>query len=61
MRKVISTTSTKLLASFSVDQHPNLAVKTKFFEISKAFDRVSHEGLLFKLEHIGITGNPAGI
>ena len=27
-----------------------------FFDISKAFDRVWHNGLLFKLKHIGISG-----
>ena len=32
-------------------------VQMIFFDISKAFDRVWHNGLLFKLEHIGICGN----
>ena len=30
---------------------------TNFLDISKAFGKVWHEGLLFKLEHIGISGN----
>ena len=32
------------------------AVQMMFFDISKAFDRVWHNGLLFKVEHIGICG-----
>ena len=31
-------------------------VQMIFFDISKAFDRVWHNGLLFKLKHIGISG-----
>ena len=31
-------------------------VQMVFFDISKAFDRVWHNGLLFKLKHIGISG-----
>ena len=32
-------------------------VRLVFFDISKAFDRVWHKGLLFKLKNVGITGN----
>ena len=39
------------------DQHPTLEMRANFLNISKAFDKVWHEALLFKLEHIGISGN----
>ena len=32
-------------------------VRAIFFNISKAFDRVWHQGLLYKLQTIGITGS----
>ena len=41
----------------SFDQSPTLEVRANFFNISKALDKVWHEGLIFKLEHIGISGN----
>ena len=39
------------------NQHPTLEVRANFSDISKAFERVWHEGSLFKLERIGISGN----
>ena len=32
-------------------------MRTNFLDVSKAFEKVWHEGLLFKFEHIGISGN----
>ena len=39
------------------DQSPLLQVRANFLDISKAFDKVWHEGLLYKLETVGISGN----
>ena len=36
--------------------NPPLEVRTVFLDISKAFDKVWPEGLLFKLKSIGISG-----
>ena len=39
------------------DQSPTLEVRANFLDILKALDKVWHEGLIFKLQHTGISGN----
>ena len=41
----------------SFDQILTLEVRANFLDISKAFNKVWHEELLFKLDHIGISRN----
>ena len=36
--------------------HPHLEVRSIFLELSKAFDKVWYEGLLYKLKYVGISG-----
>ena len=39
------------------DVNPSLEVGGIFLDLSKVFDEVWHEGLLYKLKNIGINGN----
>ena len=41
----------------SFDCNPTLETRAVFLDISKAFDKVWHEGLVFKLKSVGISGN----
>ena len=40
----------------SFDCHPPTDMKGTFFDISKAFDKVWHQGLIFKLKSYGVDG-----
>ena len=42
----------------SFDCNPPRNVRGVFLDISKAFDRVWHEGLIYKIKSIGVTGPP---
>ena len=39
------------------DANPSLEVRGGFLDLSKAFDKVWHEGLLYKVKNNGINGN----
>ena len=41
----------------SFDCNPTLETRAVFLDISKAFDKVWHKGLMYKLESIGISGS----
>ena len=46
---------------FSYDSTPSLETRGVFLDISKAFDRVWHDGLLFKVKQNGVSGNLLGL
>ena len=45
----------------SFDSSPSLETRGVFLDISKAFDRVWHDGFLFKLKQNGVSGNLLGL
>ena len=54
INQLISTTH-NIYCAF--DANPSLEVRGIFVDLSKAFDKVWHEGLLYKLKSNGINGN----
>ena len=41
----------------NLDHNPSLEVRGTYLDISKAFEKVWHKRLLYKLEYLGISGN----
>ena len=54
IQQLISVTH-KINASF--DANPSLEVRDVFLDISKAFDRVWHKGLIYKIKFMGERGD----
>ena len=41
----------------SFDKYESLETRAVFLDISKAFDKVWHDGIIFKLKQNGVTGS----
>lgn len=46
------------MSCFFLEENPSKKTRAVFLDLSKAFDKVWHEGLIYKLECKDISGNP---